>query len=143
MAITGTYVLVTFAPHTSTHITAHLVQYYAISWHFLLYLVCPLKCSLISQVTHINVYSFNNIFYLSVTEKPHVITECIIVSFIAQHCGHVTENPNVAHHCWLKTWSLFTTSCCLVTFSKQSEVFSTTTLRGCSRSSVLSCVSLL
>ncbi|CAI5663395.1 unnamed protein product [Oreochromis niloticus] len=38
LAITGTYVLVTFAPHTSTHITAHLVQYYAISWHFLLYL---------------------------------------------------------------------------------------------------------
>uniref|UniRef100_A0A1A8PHQ9 NIPA-like domain containing 2 n=1 Tax=Nothobranchius rachovii TaxID=451742 RepID=A0A1A8PHQ9_9TELE len=38
LAITGTYLLVTFAPHTSTHITAHLVQYYAISWHFLLYL---------------------------------------------------------------------------------------------------------
>ncbi|XP_053183888.1 NIPA-like protein 2 [Scomber japonicus] len=39
LAITGTYLLVTFAPHTSTHITAHLVQYNAISWHFLLYLV--------------------------------------------------------------------------------------------------------
>uniref|UniRef100_A0A1A7YKM7 NIPA-like domain containing 2 n=1 Tax=Iconisemion striatum TaxID=60296 RepID=A0A1A7YKM7_9TELE len=38
LAITGTYLLVTFAPHTSTHITAHLVQYYTISWHFLLYL---------------------------------------------------------------------------------------------------------
>lgn len=40
LAITGTYLLVTFAPHTSTHITALLVQYYAVSWHFLLYLVC-------------------------------------------------------------------------------------------------------
>uniref|UniRef100_A0A8D3AEW1 NIPA like domain containing 2 n=1 Tax=Scophthalmus maximus TaxID=52904 RepID=A0A8D3AEW1_SCOMX len=39
LAITGTYVLVSFAPHNSTHITAHLVQYYAVSWHFLLYLV--------------------------------------------------------------------------------------------------------
>lgn len=39
LAITGTYLLVTFAPHTSTHITAHLVQYYTVSWHFLLYLV--------------------------------------------------------------------------------------------------------
>ncbi|XP_035484662.1 NIPA-like protein 2 isoform X1 [Scophthalmus maximus] len=38
LAITGTYVLVSFAPHNSTHITAHLVQYYAVSWHFLLYL---------------------------------------------------------------------------------------------------------
>ncbi|XP_019711866.1 NIPA-like protein 2 [Hippocampus comes] len=39
LAITGTYVLVTFAPHTSTHITAHLVQFCVISWHFLLYLM--------------------------------------------------------------------------------------------------------
>ncbi|AWO97102.1 putative NIPA-like protein 2 [Scophthalmus maximus] len=38
LAITGTYVLVSFAPHNSTHITAHLVQYYTVSWHFLLYL---------------------------------------------------------------------------------------------------------
>ncbi|XP_076004604.1 NIPA-like protein 2 isoform X2 [Genypterus blacodes] len=38
LAVTGTYLLVTFAPHTSTHITAHLVQYYVISWPFLLYL---------------------------------------------------------------------------------------------------------
>ena len=52
LAITGTYVLVTFAPHTSTHITAHLVQYYAISWHFLLYLVCnSIKLSCLSPVT--------------------------------------------------------------------------------------------
>ncbi|XP_077432129.1 NIPA-like protein 2 isoform X2 [Vanacampus margaritifer] len=39
LAITGTYVLVTFAPHTSTEITAHLVQFYIMSWHFLLYLM--------------------------------------------------------------------------------------------------------
>ncbi|KAM4633169.1 NIPA-like protein 2 [Polymixia lowei] len=38
LAVAGTYLLVTFAPHTSTHITAHLVQYYAISWQFLVYL---------------------------------------------------------------------------------------------------------
>ncbi|KAM3872659.1 NIPA-like protein 2 [Diretmus argenteus] len=38
LAVAGTYLLVTFAPHTSTHITAHLVQYYAMSWHFLVYL---------------------------------------------------------------------------------------------------------
>lgn len=39
LAITGTYLLVTFAPHSSVHITAHLVQYYMLSWQFLLYLV--------------------------------------------------------------------------------------------------------
>ncbi|XP_019910301.2 NIPA-like protein 2 [Esox lucius] len=39
LAVTGTYLLVTFAPHTSTHITAHLVQKYTVSWQFLVYLV--------------------------------------------------------------------------------------------------------
>lgn len=39
LAITGTYLLVTFAPHSSVHITAHLVRYYMLSWQFLLYLV--------------------------------------------------------------------------------------------------------
>lgn len=39
LAITGTYLLVTFAPHSSVHITAHLVQYYMFCWQFLLYLV--------------------------------------------------------------------------------------------------------
>ncbi|KAJ8290956.1 hypothetical protein GJAV_G00019640 [Gymnothorax javanicus] len=39
LAVTGTYLLVTFAPHTSQHITAHVVQRYAVSWQFLTYLV--------------------------------------------------------------------------------------------------------
>lgn len=39
LAISGTYLLVTFAPHSSVHITAHLVQYYMLCWQFLLYLV--------------------------------------------------------------------------------------------------------
>uniref|UniRef100_A0A8C5GFJ1 NIPA-like protein 2 n=1 Tax=Gouania willdenowi TaxID=441366 RepID=A0A8C5GFJ1_GOUWI len=38
LSITGTYVLVTFAPHNTSEITAQLVQYYIISWPFLLYL---------------------------------------------------------------------------------------------------------
>ncbi|XP_034384870.1 NIPA-like protein 2 [Cyclopterus lumpus] len=39
LAITGTYVLVMFAPHTTTHITALLIQYYVLSWYFLVYLL--------------------------------------------------------------------------------------------------------
>lgn len=39
LAITGTYVLVTFAPHTISLVTAQMVQYYFISWYFLLYIV--------------------------------------------------------------------------------------------------------
>lgn len=54
LAITGTYLLVTFAPHTSTHITAHLVQYYFISWHFLLYLVGISSNSFLKQSVYMN-----------------------------------------------------------------------------------------
>ncbi|XP_036395058.1 NIPA-like protein 2 [Megalops cyprinoides] len=39
LAVTGTYLLVTFAPHNTQHITAHVVQRYAVSWQFLTYLV--------------------------------------------------------------------------------------------------------
>ncbi|CAL8286967.1 unnamed protein product [Merluccius merluccius] len=38
LTITGTYVLVTFAPHNSTHITALLVRYYVMSIYFIIYL---------------------------------------------------------------------------------------------------------
>ncbi|XP_056290113.1 NIPA-like protein 2 [Pseudoliparis swirei] len=38
LAITGTYVLVMFAPHTTTEVTALLIQYYFISWYFLVYI---------------------------------------------------------------------------------------------------------
>ncbi|KAJ8013409.1 hypothetical protein DPEC_G00052970 [Dallia pectoralis] len=38
LAMTGTYILVAFAPHTSTHITALLIQRNTVSWQFLVYL---------------------------------------------------------------------------------------------------------
>ncbi|KAL4617028.1 NIPA-like protein 2-like [Arapaima gigas] len=37
LAVTGTYLLVTFAPHTTQHITAHVIQRYVVSWQFLTY----------------------------------------------------------------------------------------------------------
>ncbi|XP_061675530.1 NIPA-like protein 2 isoform X3 [Syngnathoides biaculeatus] len=71
LAITGTYVLVTFAPHTSTHITAHLVQYYVISWHFLLYLM-------------IEVIAFCILLFLYKKKKmKHIVIVMLLVALLA------------------------------------------------------------
>ncbi|XP_049902602.1 NIPA-like protein 2 isoform X2 [Epinephelus moara] len=71
LAITGTYVLVTFAPHTSTHITAHLVQYYAVSWHFLLYLF-------------IEVIVFCILLYVYKRKKvKHIVIVMLLVALLA------------------------------------------------------------
>ncbi|MBN3308464.1 NPAL2 protein, partial [Amia calva] len=39
LTVTGTYLLVTFAPNMSQKITAQTVRKYSVSWHFLVYLV--------------------------------------------------------------------------------------------------------
>ncbi|XP_036930456.1 NIPA-like protein 2 isoform X1 [Acanthopagrus latus] len=71
LAITGTYLLVTFAPHTSTHITAHLVQYYAVSWHFLLYLF-------------IEVLAFCILLYLYKRRNvKHIVIVMLLVALLA------------------------------------------------------------
>ncbi|XP_047453914.1 NIPA-like protein 2 [Mugil cephalus] len=71
LAIAGTYLLVTFAPHTSTHITAHLVQYYAVSWHFLLYLF-------------IEVIIFCVLLYVYKIKKvKHIIIVMLLVALLA------------------------------------------------------------
>ncbi|XP_034029733.1 NIPA-like protein 2 [Thalassophryne amazonica] len=71
LAITGTYLLVTFAPHTSSHITAHLVQYYAVSWHFLLYLF-------------VEVIIFCILLYLyKMKHVKHIVVVMLLVALLA------------------------------------------------------------
>ncbi|XP_029958081.1 NIPA-like protein 2 [Salarias fasciatus] len=71
LAITGTYVLVTFAPHTSTHITAHLVQYYSVSWYFLLYLF-------------LEIVLFCILLYLyKVRKVKHIVIVMLLVALLA------------------------------------------------------------
>lgn len=59
LAITGTYLLVTFAPHNSVHITAHLVQYYMLCWQFLLYLVSLAPATLLSDAVLLRLSTFH------------------------------------------------------------------------------------
>ncbi|XP_077454508.1 NIPA-like protein 2 [Stigmatopora argus] len=71
LAITGTYILVMFAPHTSTHITAQLIQFYFISWHFLLYLMIEV----ISFCILLFVYKKMN--------KKHIVIVMLMVALLA------------------------------------------------------------
>ncbi|XP_072317505.1 NIPA-like protein 2 isoform X2 [Eucyclogobius newberryi] len=43
LAITGTYLLVSFAPHNISMVTAQMVHYYFISWYFLGYMIKKVK----------------------------------------------------------------------------------------------------
>ncbi|CAJ1061440.1 NIPA-like protein 2 isoform X1 [Xyrichtys novacula] len=79
LAITGTYLLVTFAPHTSTHITAHLVQYHAINWHFLLYMF-------------LEIVLFCILLYLYKRRKvKHIVIVMLLVALLAVS-GMITES---------------------------------------------------
>lgn len=40
LALSGTYLLVTFAPHSAPHVTANMVERCLISLQFLIYFVC-------------------------------------------------------------------------------------------------------
>uniref|UniRef100_A0A8C5AZN8 NIPA like domain containing 2 n=1 Tax=Gadus morhua TaxID=8049 RepID=A0A8C5AZN8_GADMO len=71
LTITGTYVLVTFAPHNSTHITAMLVQYYAMSLTFVIYLF-------------VEAVLFCVLLYLYKMQKlKHVVVVLLMVALLA------------------------------------------------------------
>ncbi|XP_068179722.1 NIPA-like protein 2 [Antennarius striatus] len=71
LAITGTYLLVTFAPHNASHITAHLVQYHVISWPFLLYIF-------------IEVVAFCILLYLYKRRNmKHIVVVMLLVALLA------------------------------------------------------------
>uniref|UniRef100_A0A3P9JB93 NIPA like domain containing 2 n=1 Tax=Oryzias latipes TaxID=8090 RepID=A0A3P9JB93_ORYLA len=88
LAITGTYLLVTFAPHTSTHITAHLVQYYFISWHFLLYLLIEiiLFCILLY------LYKRRNVKHIVVVMLLVALLASLTVISVKAVSGMITES---------------------------------------------------
>lgn len=88
LAITGTYLLVTFAPHTSTHITAHLVQYYTVSWHFLLYLF--VEVIIFSILLY--VYKRRNVKHIVVVMLLVALLASLTVISVKAVSGMITES---------------------------------------------------
>lgn len=71
LAITGTYLLVTFAPHNISMVTAQMVHYYFISYYFLVYIVVEilLFCFLL--------------FLYKVKGVKHVVVVMLLVALLA------------------------------------------------------------
>lgn len=51
LAIAGTYLLVTFAPHFAPHVTANMVERSLMSWEFLTYIVSMTNDWMTSGIT--------------------------------------------------------------------------------------------
>ncbi|KAL6108691.1 nipal2 [Pungitius sinensis] len=88
LAITGTYVLVTFAPHTTTHITAHLIQYYIVSWFFVLYL--SLEVLLFCILLY--VYKKRNVKHIVVVMLLVALLASLTVISVKAVSGMITES---------------------------------------------------
>ncbi|KAM8869771.1 NIPA-like protein 2 [Spinachia spinachia] len=88
LAIAGTYVLVTFAPHTTTHITAHLIQYYIVSWYFVLYLFLEvlLFCILLYM------YKKRNVKHIVVVMLLVALLASLTVISVKAVSGMITES---------------------------------------------------
>lgn len=71
LAITGTYLLVTFAPHNISMVTAQMVTYYFISYYFLVYIVVEilLFCFLL--------------FLYKVKRVKHIVIVMLLVALLA------------------------------------------------------------
>ncbi|XP_036794037.1 NIPA-like protein 2 isoform X4 [Oncorhynchus mykiss] len=88
LAVVGTYLLVTFAPHTSTHITAHLVQRYAVSWQFLIYLF--LEVIVFSILLYL--YKRRNIKHITIVMLLVALLASLTVISVKAVSGMITES---------------------------------------------------
>lgn len=71
LAITGTYLLVTFAPHNISMVTAQMVHYYFISYYFLVYIL-------------VEIVLFSFLLYLYKVKKvKHVVVVMLLVALLA------------------------------------------------------------
>lgn len=88
LAVMGTYLLVTFAPHASTHITAHLVQRYAVSWQFLIYLF--LEVILFSILLYL--YKRRNIKHITIVMLLVALLASLTVISVKAVSGMIAES---------------------------------------------------
>ncbi|XP_052475148.1 NIPA-like protein 2 isoform X2 [Carassius gibelio] len=74
LALTGTYFLVTFAPHSSPHVTANMVERSLVSWTFLIYFCRNMKHIVIMMIL---VALLASVTVISVKAVSGMITETI------------------------------------------------------------------
>ncbi|XP_072317504.1 NIPA-like protein 2 isoform X1 [Eucyclogobius newberryi] len=71
LAITGTYLLVSFAPHNISMVTAQMVHYYFISWYFLGYMVIEIVLFIFL------------LFLYKIKKVKHIVVVLLLVALLA------------------------------------------------------------
>ncbi|XP_030638969.1 NIPA-like protein 2 [Chanos chanos] len=88
LAITGTYLLVTFAPHSSPHITANMVERCLVNWQFLTYLLSEviLFCILLY------LYKCRNMKHIVIVMLLVALLASVTVISVKAVSGMITES---------------------------------------------------
>ncbi|XP_028673142.1 NIPA-like protein 2 [Erpetoichthys calabaricus] len=90
LAISGTYLLVTFAPNVSQQITAYKVQRYCVSWQFLIYLIIEIIAFCILMY----LYKKKNVKHIVVVLLIVALLASVTVISVKAVSGMITESVN-------------------------------------------------
>ncbi|KAG2465050.1 NPAL2 protein, partial [Polypterus senegalus] len=90
LAISGTYLLVTFAPNVSQQITAYKVQRYCVSWQFLIYLIIEIIVFCILMY----LYKKKNVKHIVVVLLIVALLASVTVISVKAVSGMITESVN-------------------------------------------------
>uniref|UniRef100_A0AAY5F0Y4 NIPA like domain containing 2 n=1 Tax=Electrophorus electricus TaxID=8005 RepID=A0AAY5F0Y4_ELEEL len=93
LALTGTYLLVTFAPHSAPHVTANMVERCLISWQFLIYFFVEvvLFCLLLY------LYKCRNVKHIVIVMLLVALLASVTVISVKAVSGMLTETVRGSH----------------------------------------------
>ncbi|XP_076850783.1 NIPA-like protein 2 [Brachyhypopomus gauderio] len=93
LALTGTYLLVTFAPHSAPHVTANMVERCLISWQFLVYFF--FEVVLFSILLYL--YKCRNLKHIVVVMLLVALLASLTVISVKAVSGMLTETVRGSH----------------------------------------------
>ncbi|XP_016414499.1 NIPA-like protein 2 [Sinocyclocheilus rhinocerous] len=93
LAMTGTYFLVTFAPHSSPHVTANMVERSLVSWTFLIYFMFELILFAILMY----LYKCRNVKHIVIMMILVALLASVTVISVKAVSGMITETIRGSH----------------------------------------------
>uniref|UniRef100_A0A671PGG5 NIPA like domain containing 2 n=1 Tax=Sinocyclocheilus anshuiensis TaxID=1608454 RepID=A0A671PGG5_9TELE len=93
LALTGTYFLVTFAPHSSPHVTANMVERSLVSWTFLIYFMFEMILFAILMY----LYKCRNIKHIVIMMILVALLASVTVISVKAVSGMITETIRGSH----------------------------------------------
>ncbi|XP_056331265.1 NIPA-like protein 2 [Danio aesculapii] len=93
LALTGTYFLVTFAPHSSPHVTANMVERSLVSWTFLIYFMSEVLLFAILMY----LYKCRNVKHIIIMMILVALLASVTVISVKAVSGMITETLRGSH----------------------------------------------